>query len=106
MSVISFPSRRCGCRTYRTTQGAQFPVENANNAIFRGVEDEVVKLVVAMNDSETGFVLVGKVLLVPGDQFVEERNVSRLAVGLNVYCLSLCTGDAGEGFDLAREVRS
>jgi len=55
------------------------------------VEDEVVKLVVTVNDSETGFVLVRKVLPVPGDELVEERNVSCLEVCLDVYCFSLGT---------------
>lgn len=54
-------------RTYRTSQSAEFPVEDTDDAVLCGMEDEVVELVVAMYDSEPQFFLVREVLAIPRD---------------------------------------
>lgn len=68
------------------------------------MEDEVIQFIIPMNNTQAEFLLVGKVVAVPVDEFVEIWNVTDLFAGLDVDCCSLCGGDASEGFDLTGEV--
>ena len=90
--------------THRAAQSAKLPVKYSNDAVLRGVENEVIELVVSMHDSKAELLLVGEVGAVPRNELVEEGDVPGLIPGLDVSNLGLNRGDFGEGLDLAREV--
>ena len=92
-------------RAHRTAKRAELPVENANHAILRRVEDEVVELVVTMHDSHASFALVGQVTLVPRDELAPTGDFPHRLSGIDVLNRSLRECDLGKGLDLTREVR-
>ena len=89
---------------HRTAERAQLPVEDPDHAVLRGVEDEVVELVVPVDDPEARLALVGQVRAVPREHLGEPRDVARLLPRFDVHRLRLCGGDGREGLDLPRKV--
>ena len=92
-------------RAYRTAKRAELPVENADHAILRRVEDEVVELVVAMHDSHASFALVWQVPLIPRDELAPTGDFPHQLSGIDILNRGLRECDLGKGLDLTREVR-
>lgn len=57
-----------------------------------------------MNNAQTKFFFVRKVTAIPADKLVKARDVANWLISFDVDGEGLCSGHAGEGFDLAREV--
>lgn len=68
------------------------------------MENKIIKLVIAMHNPQTGFALVRQILAVPGHHLIEIGDRPYLLASLDVNGLCLRDGDAGEGFNLAREI--
>ena len=68
------------------------------------MEDEIVQLIVAVDDPESGLALVGQIRLVPFDHFVEFGDLPDGLVSCDVDGLGLSDRDAGKGLNLTRKV--